>query len=93
MVEAYASPTVPLGEPDHSVMGLDRLHDALEALSQERSPRDMTVHLTRAERSMLRMAQLIRGSRAAAPTAEFIAALHDGVQRSSGRVDRRTSYG
>jgi cytochrome b6-f complex iron-sulfur subunit len=69
---------------------MDRLNDALDALLEERSPRAMTAHLTGPERSMLRMAQRIRGFRPVAPTAEFVSALHDRLHSPPRRIDRRT---
>jgi nitrite reductase/ring-hydroxylating ferredoxin subunit len=69
--------------------GFDR---AIERLLSDQSPRAEAPDLDDEERDMLRMAQLLRGSRDGAPTPEFVERLHDELAPPVRRVSRRTAF-
>jgi nitrite reductase/ring-hydroxylating ferredoxin subunit len=65
---------------------------AIERLLSDQSPRAEVPDLDDEERDMLRMAQLLRGSRYDAPTPEFVERLHDELAPPARRVSRRTAF-
>ncbi|PZS06873.1 MAG: hypothetical protein DLM70_04370 [Chloroflexi bacterium] len=67
---------------------------AIESLLDDRSPCRDAIGLDDEEQKMLRMAQLLRGSRqeATAPEAEFVAGLRERVVPGQPRVTRRTAF-
>jgi nitrite reductase/ring-hydroxylating ferredoxin subunit len=65
---------------------------AIERLLSDQSPRAEAPDLDDEERDMLRMAQLLRGSRDGAPTPEFVERLHDELAPPARRVSRRTAF-
>lgn len=70
----------------------NNLDDALDKLLTDQSPRAQALELDDEEREMLRMAQLIRGSQAVKPRAEFVETLHDRFLPPTRRVSRRTAF-
>ncbi|MGH2443635.1 MAG: Rieske (2Fe-2S) protein, partial [Chloroflexota bacterium] len=71
--------------------GSDRFDDAIDELINDRSPRSNAAGLGADEQEMLRMAQLLRGSRAESPDPQFVDRLH-GRLAKPGRVSRRTAF-
>jgi nitrite reductase/ring-hydroxylating ferredoxin subunit len=65
---------------------------ALERLLSDQSPRGEASELDDEELTMLRMAQLLRGSRDSAPTPQFVERLHDELFPPPRRVSRRTAF-
>ncbi|HZU14022.1 MAG TPA: Rieske (2Fe-2S) protein [Chloroflexota bacterium] len=70
----------------------ERLDRALEELLHDRSPRGVGESLDGEEQRMLRVAQLLRGSRPADPDGEFVEALHARLFPAPARVSRRTAF-
>jgi nitrite reductase/ring-hydroxylating ferredoxin subunit len=70
----------------------DRLDRALDDLLAGRSPRSAAENLDPEEQSMLRFAQLLRGSRSAEPAPEFVETLHERLFPQPRRVSRRTAF-
>jgi nitrite reductase/ring-hydroxylating ferredoxin subunit len=70
----------------------ESLDRAIERLLSDQSPRDEVQYLDDEARDMLRMAQLIRGSRDGAPTPEFVERLHDELFPPVLRISRRTAF-
>jgi nitrite reductase/ring-hydroxylating ferredoxin subunit len=70
----------------------DRLDRALEDLLAGRSPRALAGDLDPSEQQMLRVAQLLRGSRAEEPAPEFVESLHDQLFSERQRISRRTAF-
>jgi nitrite reductase/ring-hydroxylating ferredoxin subunit len=73
-------------------MNDDALDRALDALLADRSPRGELEHLDDEQKSMLRMAQLIRGSRPEEADPRFVGSLHDRLFARQARVSRRTAF-
>lgn len=69
--------------------GLDR---ALEDLLAGRSPRSSAQNLDPEEQRMLRVAQLLRGSRVEEPEPEFVESLHSRLFPQEQRVSRRAAF-
>lgn len=65
---------------------------AIQALLADRSPREEAVHLDAEEQAMLRMAQLLRGSRSQAPSRAFVERQHAQVLPPASWVSRRTAF-
>jgi nitrite reductase/ring-hydroxylating ferredoxin subunit len=70
----------------------ERFNQALESLLADRSPRQEAAQLDDEEQAMLRMAQLLRGSRSQAPSRQFVDRLHDQLLPSTPRMSRRTAF-
>ncbi|HLJ69048.1 MAG TPA: Rieske 2Fe-2S domain-containing protein [Chloroflexota bacterium] len=70
----------------------DRFDRALERLLADHSPRAEAAELSGEERDMLRMAQLIRGTRDQRPREEFVEGLHRRLFPRSRRVSRRAAF-
>jgi nitrite reductase/ring-hydroxylating ferredoxin subunit len=70
----------------------ERLERALEALLADRSPRPEAGALSPEELQMLRVAQLLRGSRLEGPSDEFVERLHGKIVPGQRRVSRRTAF-
>lgn len=69
----------------------ERLDKAIEKILADQSPRDEIVHLTEDEQGMVRMAQLLRGSKSQGPSPEFEERLRVKVLARPDRVSRRTA--
>jgi nitrite reductase/ring-hydroxylating ferredoxin subunit len=65
---------------------------AIERLLSDQSPRAEVSELDAEEVTMLRMAQLLRGSQDSAPTPQFVERLHDEIFPPARRVSRRTAF-
>jgi nitrite reductase/ring-hydroxylating ferredoxin subunit len=65
---------------------------AIERLISDQSPRAEAPQLDDEELAMLRMAQVLRGSRESAPTPQFVERLHDELFPPARRVSRRTAF-
>jgi nitrite reductase/ring-hydroxylating ferredoxin subunit len=70
----------------------ERLDRALEALLADQSPRPKAGALSPEELEMLRVAQLLRGSRHEGPSEEFVEQLHGKIFPGQRRVSRRTAF-
>lgn len=70
----------------------DELDRALDQLARDRSPAGDAAQLDDEERRMLRMAQLISGTRGAEVHAEFADSLRERVTGPGRRVSRRTAF-
>lgn len=70
----------------------ERLNRALEDLISGRSPRDAAQDLDPDEQRMLRVAQLLRGSRSQEPEPEFVESLHERLFPQPYAVSRRTAF-
>jgi len=70
----------------------DEFDRALEALLEDRSPRNEAGRLDAEEQRMLRMAQLLRGSRGQETSPEFVRRLHDGLSHRPRKIRRRTAF-
>lgn len=70
----------------------ERLDRALEDLLAGRSPRAAAEALDSEEQRMLRVAQLLRGSRSAEPEPEFVESLHERLFPQPHGVSRRTAF-
>jgi len=68
-----------------------RFDRALEKLLADRSPRREASYLDREEQRLLRVAQLLRGSRGQAPSGEFIGRLRAGIFLRQRHVSRRAA--
>ncbi len=69
----------------------ERLHEALEKLLADQSPGQDVVDLPTDEQRMVRMAQLLQGSRNEGPSAEFVERLRARVIPRRDRVSRRAA--
>jgi nitrite reductase/ring-hydroxylating ferredoxin subunit len=65
---------------------------AIEKLLADQSPRQEALSLDEEEQRMLRLAQLLRGSRSQTPSPEFVDRLRDRIMPGSRRVSRRTAF-
>lgn len=70
----------------------DQFDRALEKLLADRSPRTEIAGLDEEEVRMMRMAQLLRGSRSQDPRPDFMQDLHERITRRPLRVTRRTAF-
>jgi nitrite reductase/ring-hydroxylating ferredoxin subunit len=70
----------------------ERLDRAIDSLLSDRSPRDEAERLGAEEQGMLRMAQLLQGSRGQEPAAEFVESLHARLFPQPRRISRRTAF-
>jgi nitrite reductase/ring-hydroxylating ferredoxin subunit len=70
----------------------ERLERALEALLADRSPRPEAGALSPEELQMLRVAQLLRGSRLEGPSDEFVERLHRRIVPGQHRISRRAAF-
>lgn len=70
----------------------ERFDRAIEDLLSDRSPRADARGLDPDEQRMLRMAQLLRGSRTQEPDPGFVARLHEEVFPEPVKVSRRTAF-
>ncbi len=74
-----------MNDPEH----MDR---ALEQLLADRSPREAAMQLDDEELQMLRMAQILRGSRVQPADPNFVERLHDNIFPRSRRISRRSAF-
>lgn len=65
---------------------------AIESLLEDRSPRADAARLDAEEQRMLRMAQLLRGSRGQESSPEFVERLHNSLFAPRARVSRRAAF-
>jgi nitrite reductase/ring-hydroxylating ferredoxin subunit len=65
---------------------------AIERLLSDQSPRAEAPRLDDTELSMLRVAQVLRGSQESAPTPQFVERLHDELFPPARRVSRRAAF-
>lgn len=70
----------------------ERFDEALERLLADESPRAVTEGMSDEEERMLRMAQLLHGSRGQAPNEAFVEDLHDRLVTRPRRISRRTAF-
>jgi Rieske Fe-S protein len=70
----------------------DRFERAIETLLQDRSPRSQVGSLTEDQRRMVRMAQLLRGSRRQVMDAAFTERLHARLFPQKQRISRRAAF-
>lgn len=70
----------------------ESLDRALERLLSDQSPRFEAQHLDEEERDMLRLAQVLRGSRGGEPAPQFVEQLHEQLFPAGKRVSRRTAF-
>jgi nitrite reductase/ring-hydroxylating ferredoxin subunit len=70
----------------------DRFEQALEKLLADRSPRSEVTGLSEEQQRMVRMVQLLRGSRGQEPAAELADRLHARLFPQKHRVSRRTAF-
>lgn len=70
----------------------DQLDQALEDLLAGRSPRSAARELDPEEQRMLRVAQLLAGSRVEEPAPEFVESLHSRLFPQPTRLSRRTAF-
>lgn len=73
-------------------MSDDRLDQALDKLLANESPRGELFGLEPEEQKMLRMAQLLRGSKPESARPDFVDRLHDEIFPQPSRVSRRTAF-
>jgi nitrite reductase/ring-hydroxylating ferredoxin subunit len=70
----------------------DPLNQALEELLTDHSPRHVASGLDQEEQQMVRMAQLLRGTRGGEPSPVFRQALAERLAREPRRISRRTAF-
>jgi nitrite reductase/ring-hydroxylating ferredoxin subunit len=70
----------------------DEFERAIERVMADRSPLEEIEHLDTEERSMLRVAQMLRGSAGSAVRPEFVDDLHDRLFPPPVRISRRTAF-
>lgn len=71
---------------------VERFNHAVERLLRDESPLPDLKHLDDEEREMMRMAQLLRGSRPHEMRADFADELHDLLLPKPRRISRRTAF-